>query len=70
MDIPEWATDILRFEGGTIVYYNKEQWEFISDNEVDHGKWKSAEDLEEYLARIEASHMYTHETINISLENK
>lgn len=70
MNIPDWATDVLRFEGGTVVYYNKEQWEFISDDEVDRGKWLAAGDLEDYLARVEAGHRYTHEVINISLENK
>ena len=70
MDIPDWATDVLRFEGGTVVYYNKEQWGFISDGEVDHGKWLSAGDLEDYLVRVEAGHGYTHEKVNISLENK
>ena len=70
MNIPDWATDVLLFEVGTVVYYNKEQWEFISDDEVDRGKWLAAGDLEDYLARVEATHRYTHETVNISLENK
>lgn len=70
MNIPDWATDVLRFEGGTVVYYNKEQWEFISDDEVDRGKWLAAGDLDDYLVRVEAGHRYTHETVNISLENK
>lgn len=70
MDIPDWATDVLRFERGTVVYYSKEQWEFVSNDEVDAGKWTNAEDLGDYLARIKDDHVYTHETINISLENK
>lgn len=70
MDIPKWATDVLRFEVGTVVYYNKERWAFVSNGEVDRGKWTNEEELGDYLARIEAGHVYTHETINISLENK
>lgn len=70
MDIPEWATDVLRFETGDVVYYNEEQWEFVSNEEVDHGKWQGGDHLEEYLADLEVLHNYTHELLNISLENK
>ena len=42
MDIPEWATDVLRFGRGVVVYYNKKQWEYVSDDGVDHGKWLSS----------------------------
>lgn len=70
MDIPEWATDVLRFENGTVVYYNEELWESMEDGERVWGEWANAEELGGYLAWIEDNHVYTHETINISLENK
>ena len=70
MDIPEWATDVLRFEDGIVVYYNEERWEFVSEDEVDHGKWPNVEALAEYLTDIVELCPHTHESINISLENK
>lgn len=70
MDIPEWATDVLRFESGTVVYYNEELWESVEDGEKVWGEWANAGELGSYLAWIEDNYVYTHETINISLENK
>lgn len=70
MDIPEWATDVLRFESGVVVYYNNKQWEYVSNDEVDRGKWNDEEHLEEYLTGLEGVHNYTHELLNFSLENK
>ena len=69
MDIPEWATDIVRFEGGTLVYFNKERWEYISEDEVDSGEWPSPEILEDYLRSIKFL-PHTREKLNICLENK
>lgn len=70
MNIPEWATDVLRFEGGPVVYYNKEQWEYVSNDEVDPGKWLNVENLAEYLTDITEYWPHTHEVVKITLENK